>query len=480
MNRQLYKYIKDVGSTSDNYTHGFYSFIWPNGVPCLSIEMYLMDKSKEVNTNKKDGGTLGSYAKNLTHLVRYCYLNKIDFIDFTHKNMDDFILMLTSETDIFNQRVRNNNTVRRIIQTSIGFLVWIQSHLAMHKNIAGVDNKTDRYQIKLVKSTHSHRSGITVEHSAFPSKLPKAITANKRPISSDNIKMLWNALDESRKNNRLSNKLKSIFSLKQQKEHIEYMYKRRELQLILLEATGLRPQELVSIECLENLKRLKDSQLCIPTLKGRVDSRENKRVIPIPRHLAMKIELFIFVHRERLIKRLLKAKIINDINEVSDIIYLNAENGSEVLPDAAYQEFRRLTVKAGIVQKNCQSMFRHRFITNMVKIHLMGFMDKNPLKNRQIITDNDYRTILKKVASFTGHKNLDSLMHYIDLAWDELDSFSYTYEVKELQEKLKAIFYLTHEIKSNIINQSTREISKSSKELLINKLNEIEDCASNI
>ncbi|MER2540047.1 MAG: hypothetical protein ABTQ26_12475 [Azonexus sp.] len=41
-------------------------------------------------------------------------------------------------------------------------------------------------------------------------------------------------------------------------------------------------------------------------------------------------------------------------------------------------------------------------------------------KSRQMMTDIDYESILKRVAVKTGHSDPQSLWHYIDLAWDEL------------------------------------------------------------
>ena len=42
-------------------------------------------------------------------------------------------------------------------------------------------------------------------------------------------------------------------------------------------------------------------------------------------------------------------------------------------------------------------------------------------KTRQLMTDADYRSILKRIATKTGHGSEDSLWHYIDLAWQEMD-----------------------------------------------------------
>lgn len=492
MNKQLYKLIRDVEYPNldgfdtetgeviieNQVLQGQYSMVWPNGEPCLVAEMYLLDKSWTVKVSKKGGGTLGNYAKNISHLLKFCFDKKIQLWDLTHKCIDDFVDKLCNETDIYNKRIRNNNTVKNIISNCIDFLVWIQENLVRDRRIVGVDDKIVRYQIKLVSKVSSYKGkkGYGKALNVFPLSVPSAVTPRKRPIATVNIKKLWTTLSEEK--STLSNKLKGKFTKKQQTEHIEYMYRRRELQLILLEATGLRPQELITIECASNKNNLIESKLSIPTLKGRIDSRENKRLIPIDRSIAIKIELFISLHREKLIQRLLTSNIIESVNDIDDVLYLNAENGKEVLPDAAYQEFRRLTAKAGIKEKSCQSMFRHRFITNMVKLHLISFMDKNPLKNQHIMTDNDYRTILKKIASFTGHKDHDSLFEYIDLAWEELDAFAHTHEVQTLQGRLKSIFYIVHSIKSDINGFSKRSINQKTKLLINGYLSEIEGISS--
>jgi hypothetical protein len=493
MTNQLYRLIKNIRlPTTDRFDSetgeiflnervqsGYYSFVWPNGSPCLLAEMYLCDKSKTVTVNQKDGGTLGNYARNLSHLVRFCYSKKIDFADLKHSHIDEFIYELCQETDVYNQRIRNNNTVKTIVATSINLLVWVQENITTERLIAGVNHDDKRYQIRLKQEFYLHRIGRRTVHNVFPMNIPRSTTENATPISTTNIRLLWDTLEASRGKTGVSRKLQGIFSKEQQSDHLEYMHRRRELQLVLLEATGLRPQELITIPCSYNVSSLRKSQLIIPTLKTRTGSNNNMRKIPIPRNLAMKVEIFIVSYRKKLIERLLASGVSQSEQDVDDAIYLNSENGKEVLPDAAYQDFRRLTVKSGIKQKNCQKMFRHRFITNMVKLHFIGFMDKNPLKTRHVITDSDYRTILKKVASFTGHKSVDSLWHYVDLAWEELDAFAHSYEVKELQDRMKSIFFLTNELKGDIQSVSGRQLSNVTVEKLNSKLNQIEELVAN-
>ena len=43
-----------------------------------------------------------------------------------------------------------------------------------------------------------------------------------------------------------------------------------------------------------------------------------------------------------------------------------------------------------------------------------------------MMTDIDYESILKRVADKTGHGSVQSLWHYIDLAWEELGVWAST------------------------------------------------------
>ena len=426
MAKKLYSFLPDVQYPSltdfdistnrvvlgTEIKEGAYSFTWPNGTPCIPVEMFLAEMSDIVKISKSDGGTVGVYANHLSHIVRYCSLKSIDFWDLNSMDIDDFISFLANDLNLYNERKRNNNTIKFILSSTIRFLEWIQNNYVCGKNIVGIDTSHKRYQVKLKKGRFTTDKGHAINYKYFDAKLPRATFTRKSPISQKAIKALWNSLAESKSDAQVNRRLKGLFSIKDQREHLEYMHKRRELQLSLLAATGLRPQELINICVKENRNHLENGNILLPTLKR---EKKSKRLIPLDRATTIRIELFVNISRKRLINRLLKYQLIDSIDEIDDVIYLNPETGKAVKPDAAYQEFSRLTRRAKISQKNCQSMFRHRFITNMVKLHLMSFMDYNPLKSRQIMTDNDYRTILTKVAKFTGHKNINSLFHYINL-----------------------------------------------------------------
>lgn len=461
MNKKLYKIIKAVEYPSRNalycrsineaeslgHLQPYYAFHWPSGDPCQIAEMFLQDKAQTLSTNPLDGGTVGLYASQLSHLVRFCYQRKIEFIDLTHFDIERMVFELIEEKDRTGRPKRNSNTVKAIISTVVAFLLWIQETIFTSRALIGVDTPEQKHQIKLTSKNFRAANGRIIHRAVLVSSLPKSTTTAKQPMPTVIRERIWSALIDLREKQTVSKKLTGPFSDQEQREHWKYMHARRELQLILLESTGLRPQELVLIQCTENIERLRKSQLSIPTLKR---GSRSHRVIPIDRQVSMKIETFIFVHREKLLARLRRADLIDPSAPPSDTLYLSSETGTAVMPDAAYQDFRRLCLAAKIDQKSCQSMFRHRFITNMVKLHLVSFIENNPHRNKHMMTESDYRTILQKVASFTGHRSADSLLHYIDLAWEELEAFSSIYDLKKLQDNMRAICFKINEIRADI------------------------------
>ena len=473
MKKQLYKYVEaldlpelvtfDVSTgeilSSEITREGSYSFTWPNGAPCIPVEMFLLHKASEVSISSTDGGTVKNYATALTHLTRFCYDKKKDFWELFSKDIDEFATLLSSEFDQYAERVRNNTTVIHIISYCVTFLKWLQDNFFPHLKLIGVDKGTKRHQIKLKVGIRRYNKGRKSTYEYFDCQLPRSTPGPKRRISEENIKRLWDALSLVANEAKLSNKFKKKFNAEETEQVLEYMQKRRELQLSLLEATGLRPQELIEIRVKSNRSSLIDFELEIPTKKTR-KGKQVYRKIPIDSATAIRIELFIEIYREKHLAILKKHGFIVDKLEADDFLYLNMETGKKVKPDAAYQEFRRLSVKAGIKQKNCQRMFRRRFISNMVKLHLISFLDKNPLKNKYNFADSDYRTILTKVSTFTGHSDPESLRYYIDIAWDELGAHSHAYDVNNLQRKLKNVMYLTSSFKSDLARNKGATKSK--------------------
>ena len=139
--------------------------------------------------------------------------------------------------------------------------------------------------------------------------------------------------------------------------------------------------------------------------------------------------MFIETQRKRLVERLLAAGTIeND----SGHLFLGVR-GRAISEEIITKKVNTLAKLAGIDEKTCPHMFRHRFTTIQVAIRLKEY------GNQRLPMDVAH-TILVKVAELTGHSNPDSLAPYIDLAFDELGAWDTAERVLHLRSGDEALY----------------------------------------
>lgn len=117
---------------------------------------------------------------------------------------------------------------------------------------------------------------------------------------------------------------------------------------------------------------------------------------------------------------LIRLKQSNTIGNHNDHGYLliNERTGKPLTSNTISNDMIRLRKLAQINQQVCAHMFRHRFITNMF-IKLMETYDlenKDSFKNALM----DLETLKVHIKEISGHKNIESLDHYIHLAKSDL------------------------------------------------------------
>lgn len=411
-------YVAALGSYEpirDVMPAGF-SVRWPNGTPCSLVEMYLVHRYRDGATVRPvDGGSLRAAASKLSHLIRFCWNSERDFWDLDDDDFSRFIarLLVDRRPNAPSIPSRDGNSVRAISGECVSFLRWLQDDLCYRHDLIGY-GASFRIRLKYVerkqgKGNHHHQGG-TYHH------LPPVDTREpKRPMPTAYRNRLWDAVSQM-----ATARAKPEGWCKTAKDrdlHSSFLKSRRELMLYLLEATGARPGELSRLSVLANADCYKTKKLTLPTLKRR---RSVHRVIDLQPDVAMRLELFIHGHRAALLLRIWHEL---GVRGGEDRVFLGS-NGRPMHERTLTAEFARIVRVAALdgVQ-SCMSMFRHRFITKQVAIHLQTFLSENKTV-RSLITEADYRSILKKVAVVTGHGDPNSLLAYIDLAWDELGAFN--------------------------------------------------------
>lgn len=396
---------------------------WPNGYPCVYAEMYLLDVSSGL-TVRACGGSLRTKAASLSHLVRFCWDRGKNFWELYDGDFHDFVDTLLEETHPGRPgfKRRNRNTVRAIIEESVLFLGWLQDNVLTNRTLIGLRRSLP--QIRLIERSGSCRGNPGMQRLEYPEAPPPDPRDPKRPMPTALRDHLWKAFltksdpdtHSNRYRRRFPDEASYLFT-------VDFLRSRRELLLLLLEATGARPGEIVLLQLSKNAQCARTNRLVIPTLKRR-HAHDPDRKIPISSEVAIKIELHIAKFRNPLLEMLQscgKHPLPNDR-------LLLSLKGHPLPVATLTKDFQRIVKVAKVEQPACQSMFRHRFITLMIARHLRDFLSPHPHRNRAMITESDYRSILRKVATFTGHAREESLFHYIDWAWEEIGVFDKTNE----------------------------------------------------
>jgi len=370
-------------------------FTFQNGTPIISLNSYI--QSDSILSLSKE--SIFKIAYSLTHIVRFCELNKIKMEQFTENDLLAFNNYLQLEN-------RENKTTIFILSNTLNFLNYFGNKFLNIKNYS-VDILKCTY--KKNKFNQSKNSVDYLYHPCFPLKEP-----NKRrsPISLNNIKKMYENL------NKTSN---SIF-----------VQKRNRIILKLLEITGARVGEIATlkVEDIENLFKMENPILKIRTLKRKADHIDY-RFIPVNKVDFNEINTYIKIYRSKIIK--------NTLGKSNDegFLLINENTGKAILPITISNEINKIRKVSGIEENVCAHMFRHRFITNLF-IQLIKQYD---IQNKDQFRNNlmDLENLKVYIQQATGHKNVNSLDHYIDIAKSELTNMDIVVDNLQKEQNKESI-----------------------------------------
>jgi len=411
---------------------------WPDGRWCLPANIYMLELYHRGLSRKNHGGSLLTYAANITHLLRYCFDNQIDFPDLTDNQFAFFIKTLQGERRAKAPEVytRDANSVIAIGRNCLDFLA---STGRLHQDDAfiGPKGRIRAEQKEFEVRTEGTRNGKGKlirkywHHRSFPTPDPK----NKRlPISSDIVDQLRKSVESA------------SVSI--------YQRKRRYAMLKLLEVTGGRRSEIaaLTVASVYEASRMQEPALKLMTAK-KSGGREEFRYIPIPRHDVAFLVEFIEKNRRRIIRK-------TGGHENDDGYFLVSETtGRKLEPNTITQEVAILANAAGVKGKSCPHMFRHRFITKLFVSLIEQHRFENEDDFRRAMLDTE--TIKQKIQQWTGHTNLSSLDVYINLAFEEAVNFKKTYNTVSLRRVVDSFKASVEQVQHELRNgASPTEVSQ--------------------
>jgi|CXWL01.1.fsa_nt_gi site-specific recombinase XerD len=379
---------------------------WPDGRWCLPANVYMLELYHRGLSRRNRGGTLFTYATNISHLLRYCYDNQVDVIDLTDNQFTLFVKMLQGErrSGDPNLHVRDANSVIAVGRNCLDFLSSV-GRLYQDCTVIGPNGRIRAqekvFEIRLsggrrgkgrIRRTYWH-------HRAFPTPDPK----NRRlPISTEVVRKLREAV------------LPLGGSI--------FVRRRRYAMLTLLEITGARRSEVaaMTVESVYQASRMEHPMLNVLTIK-RKGGADEYRLIPIARHNIVHLIEFIEVHRRRIVRTTC------GLDRDDGYLLLSETTGRNLRANMLNQEIGKLKKQAGITGKVCPHMFRHQFITKLFIALIEQHQVTNEDEFRRAMLDTE--TMKQKIQQWTGHKDLSSLDVYINLAFEEVTDFKKTYNM---------------------------------------------------
>lgn len=430
-NLRLYDYIsQDNIKTLDGSNMPFIA--WPDGTPCLLANSYMIMLRMQpgrfgsgLSRLGSKGGSFGDYAGKISHLIRYCYYNRIGFTSLTDDDFYDFIDGLRHEAKPHNpqQLKRSERTITSIGRRCLSFLAHVGEISLIH-NFVGINGTIS---IEVIDSI-SYRNGKAFKHSSIHHRSFRNVNAKKsrRPIAEATIEKMRDAIDDMSKS--------------------EFLCNRRHLMICLFEETGARRGEIKSITIDQVLAAaaMARPKILLTTLKrGEGHTRE----LAISSVLISDLLSHIRTDRRRVLKK-------SGITIDHGFLFISERGGRPLQTDSFTGEFSLIRRHAKLEVQACAHLFRHLFCTNVVSRLIAETQSLSPDSFRQtLLTD---KTLAAEAMKQTGHATLESLLGYVDTAFRQKSRFEQivrnidvakSYEIYEQRRK-----HLLHRLKLSKIS----------------------------
>lgn len=419
---------------------------YPNGMPCYEANLYLLNFLKKGHSTLNKG-SISKYASNISHLVNYCYENKISkFSELNDNHITDLIKKLIFETNpITNFRVRQNNQVITIGTQCLDFLFFVQ-YLYNFTNLIGTKSS---FKIKVIykskdrrkRSKRSQYDGYYI-HQSFPHQ-----------------------------NNKKTRVPVSFHAIKKLREYIKSNYERplafRHLCMVeTLEFTGARRAEVCLIKVQDVIDALKSSpnspSLKLTTLKNK---KNQQRFVPVPRNFLENLSIYLRFFRKAVISKTIGLE--ND----HGFLFISHTSGLPLTPDTVTTYFNNW---GKILNENVHPhAFRHLFITEKLKLLILKHNYENIDDFRHALLNTDM--FKKMLQQWTGHSAIQSLDNYINLAFSDLgrseklkDDVQISLSITAFKDRIN---FIKDEIRSNpeqssqLVDELTKAIDLLNQEL---------------
>lgn len=210
-----------------------------------------------------------------------------------------------------------------------------------------------------------------------------------------------------------------------------FISRRRYIMLRLLEITGGRRIEVSQITVRDIEEASKTGELRVFSAKK---SNPNAyRFVPVTQTDLKDLLSFIKHYRQRVIRNTI------GISKDHGFLFISNDTGRPLKIDTLGTEFYLLRKAAGIEDEEaCLHAFRHRYITNifrdLIKTH--QYQNESDLRRALLSTE----TLKLKVMEWTGHSSVESLDHYIHLAFEAESNFQTALDLLQAKKVVDSLY----------------------------------------
>ncbi|MEP1216637.1 MAG: tyrosine-type recombinase/integrase [Marinobacter sp.] len=384
-----------------------FSFVtWPDGKSCLIGNLYIIavsDRSgrgdRILSRRDSSGGTVGGIARDISQLIRYCFYKNIYLTDINDDIFSSFVSAIRTEVRLDNPtfKVRNENRTNEIGRRALDFLSYVGKFYKIKDFVA--PEGIIRGEERIVEIRYNDKRGRN--------KVNYQVTWTHTSISSGEPLRTRDPIDPS-----------VVLKLREANKAIgdRFLQQRRTCLIDLLENTGARRGELTTLTVSDIMaaSKMQDPMLRLDTLKGEEGA---ERTVPVSKGLLNSLKKHIRIHRNPKVKRCL------GLNNDHDYFFVSDTTGMPLDPGTLGSEIYKLRKAAGVTEAACAHMFRHAFCTNLFVLLIQRHQFNEPEQFKALLNTEAFKA---EVAQWTGHKNIDTLKTYIDLAYQRLVDYSET------------------------------------------------------
>lgn len=394
--------------------------LWPNGLVCWPVTFYINNKYKSGLSSLNSGGTLLTYAKNISPFIRFCHEEMMSFSSMDDNSFSNFVGEINDQMTIDRKgalsHTRKSNQVINIGRRVLDFLFWYQDFFMSQKLIGEAHENCN---ITVYKKEHQvqGRSLAYWTHTSFPTRNSEEI---RQPVNTEDLEKLF---------------ISNIRS-----DNSGYIIRRRAAMLHLARATGARRIEMSELSAQSILLAYEEGILNINSAKAR--GRLKIRSIPVLKSSLEPVVSFIKGSRAKIIRNTVGIK--NDC----DFLFIS-HSGKKLSENTLTNDMHDLAALAHLESPVCLHMFRHRYFTDMAYNFLLGIRE---FAERRELTAPSEQIVLHQMRSLSQHESNQTLMGYIHMAYKESKAWDIGQSIWNLSKIHESMDFTINEIKDSLLN----------------------------